>query len=507
MNLGTAIDRLSKVNPAQPRLDRLAVETALRVHLAVLNLPDRPIVWVADARTGYTRSIAVAEAAAKIAVRTVARNTAWAAAWTATWSATGAAVQATACTIAAVAARVAGRTSSMVAARDCARDATWNAAWDAVRVATWYIPRYPCAHPDEAADTRRFVMRDWIGMAPRGAAWAVARKAAKAAALATAGALGRAVIRRAADIDVGDAACNAARDAVDDPAREAAEDAARVAAGAPVFRPWRRGLFTKFYPARRAAMTAAKTEVWDAAKSAVRIAAGSLAEKTACNAAGKGLCDAVHIAGNSVRSVVWDAVDACTHLNSGVRSVPGHRHKLTDIWLSMVDAFEAGLFLYWVTPKEVICVPAPMLSISDDRLHNEVGPAVEWPSGERYWFWKGTNVPQRLIEEPHSIAFEAITHEPNKELRRCMIERFGYECYLQAAGAEKVHEDETGVLWRCRAKRTHNQTQNIEDWIDDISVVEAFDGPLQPDGTRKRFFLPVPWTCRTAKEAVEWATD
>ena len=55
----------------------------------------------------------------------------------------------------------------------------------------------------------------------------------------------------------------------------------------------------------------------------------------------------------------------------------------------MTEAFEAGLFLYWVRPREVVCVFQPALHVVDGELHRENGPAVEWTSGERYWFLRG----------------------------------------------------------------------------------------------------------------------
>ena len=55
----------------------------------------------------------------------------------------------------------------------------------------------------------------------------------------------------------------------------------------------------------------------------------------------------------------------------------------------MTEAFEAGLFLYWVRPREVVCVFQPALHVVDGELYRENGPAVEWASGERYWFLRG----------------------------------------------------------------------------------------------------------------------
>src|SRR5262245_38602537 len=65
------------------------------------------------------------------------------------------------------------------------------------------------------------------------------------------------------------------------------------------------------------------------------------------------------------------------------------QERLCRIWLSMVEAVDAGLAVYWITRHEIICVPQPALSIHEDRLHCEDGPAVRWSSGERYWFLRG----------------------------------------------------------------------------------------------------------------------
>jgi hypothetical protein len=68
---------------------------------------------------------------------------------------------------------------------------------------------------------------------------------------------------------------------------------------------------------------------------------------------------------------------------------PSARHIIGSQACPMTEAFEAGLFLYWVGLREVVCVPQPMLHIVDGQLHREDGPAMEWASGESYWFRQG----------------------------------------------------------------------------------------------------------------------
>jgi hypothetical protein len=68
---------------------------------------------------------------------------------------------------------------------------------------------------------------------------------------------------------------------------------------------------------------------------------------------------------------------------------PSTRHIIGRQACPMTEAFERGLFLYWVGPREVVCVPQPVLHIVDGQLHREDGPAVRM--GKR----RGLLVPAR----------------------------------------------------------------------------------------------------------------
>jgi hypothetical protein len=162
-------------------------------------------------------------------------------------------------------------------------------------------------------------------------------------------------------------------------------------------------------------------------------------------------------------------------------------------WTALMDAFAAGVFYYWIGPQEVVCVPRPALSIVNGQLHREDGPAVAWPTGERYWFWRGVPVPSWLIERPEEITIEAIRGELNLELRRCMIERFGRERFLVETGAELIAQDEHGKLWR--SELTQGRAHIL---------LQVQNGTLEPDGTRRLYFLRVPPDIRTPHQAVAW---
>jgi hypothetical protein len=74
-----------------------------------------------------------------------------------------------------------------------------------------------------------------------------------------------------------------------------------------------------------------------------------------------------------------------------------------------------------------------------------------------------------------------------------MIEIMTPQRYVAQGGAARVAEDETGILWR-------------KAWLasDAWAAVEVINATPEPDGTRQHFFLQVPATMRTAREAVAW---
>jgi hypothetical protein len=160
----------------------------------------------------------------------------------------------------------------------------------------------------------------------------------------------------------------------------------------------------------------------------------------------------------------------------------------------MLAAFTVGLFGFRVGQSEVVCFPRPTLWIAAGRLHRTDGPAVEWATGEGYFFWRGTPVPNWIFEHPERITIDAIRTERNVERRRCMIERFGSERFLLEAGARLINRDSCGSLWRV-----------IFDSEEPYTMVEVENGTPEEDGTRRRYFLQVPPGMRSAREAVAWS--
>ncbi len=176
-----------------------------------------------------------------------------------------------------------------------------------------------------------------------------------------------------------------------------------------------------------------------------------------------------------------------------IRSLSSFEPAITR-WTPLMEAFAAGVFYYWISANEIVCIVRPLLWIFDGRLHREDGPAVEWPDGRKGWYWRGVEVPHWIITEPQGITLQTISSTRNLELRRCMIERFGQERFLRETAAELIGEDQYGKLWHPKPDEREASHR----------IVQVENGTGEQDGTRRNFFLRVPPQMQSAREAVAW---
>ncbi|GAA4526818.1 MULTISPECIES: DUF6745 domain-containing protein [Nonomuraea] len=170
-------------------------------------------------------------------------------------------------------------------------------------------------------------------------------------------------------------------------------------------------------------------------------------------------------------------------------------------WLSAFDGLDglgrvAGCAGWWWPFERVAIVTGRPAEIHLDelgRLHRADGPALAYPDGFALHAWHGMPVPADFGAAMTGLTAERIREEQNAELRRVMLEHFGFERYLADSGARPVQRDETGRLWRI-------------DLADDepIAMVEVVNSTPEPDGTSRTYFLRVPpWVSR-ARQGVAW---
>lgn len=101
----------------------------------------------------------------------------------------------------------------------------------------------------------------------------------------------------------------------------------------------------------------------------------------------------------------------------------------------------------------------------------------------------------RLAAKGH-ITVEMIEREANQEVRSAMLERFGFQRYMEAVGAEVVAADEYGELleydtpWAFLAHR--------------LRAVRVTNSTPEPDGTYRTYILRVPPDTPTPRAGLAW---
>ena len=121
-----------------------------------------------------------------------------------------------------------------------------------------------------------------------------------------------------------------------------------------------------------------------------------------------------------------------------------------------------------------------------NRPHNSTGPSHRWADGWELHHWHGVRVPAFVIEQPESITAATINAETNQEVRRVMVERYGFDRYIADSGAKPLGADDVGELYE----------------IDERRVVRVLNSTPEPDGSVKTYTLKGSMRATTARESV-----
>ncbi|MEU4423228.1 DUF6745 domain-containing protein [Actinoplanes sp. NPDC024001] len=150
---------------------------------------------------------------------------------------------------------------------------------------------------------------------------------------------------------------------------------------------------------------------------------------------------------------------------------------------------------WWASERFAVLTARPGTLARDNvgRLHRGEGAAMEFPDGYGLWAWRGMPIPVSLAAELPRLSIERIRAESNAEIRRVMLEHFGYDRYLRESGARELNTDATGTLWFLDLPGD-----------EPLVMVEVVNATPEPDGTSRVYWLRVPPGTRTAREGVAW---
>ena len=211
--------------------------------------------------------------------------------------------------------------------------------------------------------------------------------------------------------------------------------------------------------------------------------------------------------GAQVRAQVWDQVRAqvWAQVRGQVRDAVWGQHEAG--YLGWCDAMQligvnldvAGLSTvarnagwWWPMRDTVILTDRPDTLHRDPqgRLHCETGPALRYRDGWAIHAIHGVRVPADLIETGWDV--KRTLEEDNAEVRRAAIELTGWDRFIADAGLTLIasapdpgnppHELEL-----------YDLPDRLRDMYDDQArILLCTNGSVEPDGTRRRYGLPVP---------------
>lgn len=144
--------------------------------------------------------------------------------------------------------------------------------------------------------------------------------------------------------------------------------------------------------------------------------------------------------------------------------------------------------------------PTTLRRDGQTRLHGESGPALLYPDGWGIWAWHGVRVPRGLVEGRWST--DDILREPNAEVRRCGIERMGWDRFVVDAGLSQVGATVSDPGNPGHFLALYDVPAAIYD--EPVRVLLCDNATPERDGTRRRFGLTVPADISDPVSAAAW---
>ena len=138
-----------------------------------------------------------------------------------------------------------------------------------------------------------------------------------------------------------------------------------------------------------------------------------------------------------------------------------------------------------------------------NRPHCATGPFCRWRDGFALYAWHGIRVPAWIIEQPERITRDGINAEENAEIRRVMIDRYGFDRYLRESGAVEISTDvdEGGQPMRLVSMPTD------DDDGQPMRCLLVANSTPDPDGSRREYVIRVPPDCADVWAARNWTFD
>jgi hypothetical protein len=184
----------------------------------------------------------------------------------------------------------------------------------------------------------------------------------------------------------------------------------------------------------------------------------------------------------------WHDAVRLAQLGCGLRVVGAARAP----GLDALDAAVRATGWWWPLPGAAVLTDRPVAlhHDRDHRLHRADGPALVYADGWVLHSWHGTTVPADLVAGA-GWGVARILAEPDAELRRCAVERMGWDRFAAAARLRQVGPDRPDPGNPGQLLRLYDLPAGLAPDRPARLLVVTNASPDR-DGTRRTFGLPVP---------------
>lgn len=154
----------------------------------------------------------------------------------------------------------------------------------------------------------------------------------------------------------------------------------------------------------------------------------------------------------------------------------------------------------------VVCEPPTRILRNNNRqLHSTEKLAVRFPDGWGLAAINGVVIPTIYLHQRKKLTLDVIRKTSNVEVKRALIELYGYEAWLVDSKATLIHEDIDRVGKPRRLWQMDKGTGDFLSWRQPgINLLEVVNSTPELDGSYKKYFLQVTSNINRVDEALRW---
>lgn len=185
----------------------------------------------------------------------------------------------------------------------------------------------------------------------------------------------------------------------------------------------------------------------------------------------------------------------------------------------MVEQEPFGVDVPLLRPQPVEFTPPPPFDpapILNQAITNDHGAISDWRAQIKGAKERALRMEAALAG---TVELEWVTSERNQEVRRALLEIYGFEKFMQDVGAEVVAKDVYGELiqWEQRGEVVRNHDFSATGIVnlgpstfthtlilDRVRAVRVLNSSPEPDGTYRTYILRVPAWIERPRQGIAW---